>query len=76
MPTYTFRNRDTGEVFDKFMKIAEKDPYLAENPHLDPVLSYGGIVHETGTNLRVSDTFRDKLKEIKKRYTVNNIKDY
>jgi len=77
MPTYTFKNRDTGEVFDKFMKIAEKDTYLKENPHLDPVLSYGGgIVHEIGTNLKVSNAFRDKIKEIKQRYRVNNIKDY
>ena len=24
MPTYTFKNKDTGEVFDKAMKIAER----------------------------------------------------
>ena len=33
MPTYTFKNKDTGEVFDKIMKIAEKPEYLKNNPN-------------------------------------------
>lgn len=76
MPTYTFKDTSTGEVFDKFMRISEREDYLAENPHLEPVLSYSGIVHEVGTNLKVADVFRDKIKQIKSRYRVNNIKDY
>ena len=27
MPTYTFRNNETGEIFDKMMKISEKETY-------------------------------------------------
>ena len=26
MPTYTFKNNKTGEIFDKVMKIADKNP--------------------------------------------------
>lgn len=32
MPTYEFRNKDTGEVIEKQMKIAEKEEFLKENP--------------------------------------------
>ena len=32
MPTYLFRNTETGEVFEKVMKISELDPYKMENP--------------------------------------------
>jgi predicted nucleic acid-binding Zn ribbon protein len=32
MPTYLFRNTDTGEVFEKIMKISELDPYKETNP--------------------------------------------
>ena len=32
MPTYLFRNSDTGEVFEKIMKISELDPYKEANP--------------------------------------------
>ena len=39
MPTYTFKNKDTGEVFDKIMKIAEKPEYLENNPHIEKVLT-------------------------------------
>ena len=27
MPSYDFRNKDTGEVFGRFMKIADKEQY-------------------------------------------------
>jgi hypothetical protein len=38
MPTYDFRNKDTGEVFEKIMKIAEKEQYLIDNPHIEQTL--------------------------------------
>ena len=39
MPTYTFKNKDTGEVFDKIMKIAEKPEYLKDNSNIEAVLT-------------------------------------
>ncbi len=44
MPTYTFKNKDTGEEFDKVMKIAEKEPYLKDNPNISPVLTAPNFV--------------------------------
>lgn len=38
MPTYDFRNKDTGEVFEKIMKIADKEQYLIENPNIEQAL--------------------------------------
>jgi hypothetical protein len=76
MPTYTFHNRDTGEDFDKFMSISAREEYLRENPHLDPIIGKVNIVHERGTNLKVSDGFREVLSKIKSKLTVNSIKDY
>lgn len=34
MPTYSFKDTNTGEVFDKWMLMAEREPYLSENPHI------------------------------------------
>lgn len=48
MPTYRFRNKDTGEVFEKWMLIAEKEPYLNENPNLEPLLPTQMNVGEVG----------------------------
>ena len=38
MPTYDFRNKETGEVFERIMKIADKEQYLLDNPHLEQAL--------------------------------------
>ena len=77
MPIYTFRNKDTGEEFDETMMIAELDPYLKSNPHLEQrITAATKIVHERGTNLRVDDGFRETMSKIKETYKVNNIKSY
>ena len=76
MPIYTFRNKETGEEFERFMSIASREEFLKENPNLDSVIRGVNIVHETGTNLKVSDGFREVMSKIKSKCTVNNIKDY
>ena len=35
MPTYVFENKDTGEVFEDFMKISEAEEYLEKNTFLN-----------------------------------------
>ena len=77
MPTYSFRDKRTDAEFDKMMMIAELDPYLDENPHLEQVITSGTkIVHERGTNLKVDDGFREVISKVKETYTVNNLKSY
>jgi hypothetical protein len=39
MPIYDFRNKDTGEVFEKVMSIAAKAEYLKENPNIEPLIT-------------------------------------
>lgn len=50
MPTYSFRNTDTGEIFDKVMKISEREKYLEENPQLE---SYLGSAPSLGDPVRL-----------------------
>ena len=35
MPSYDFRNKDTGEITTLTMKIAEKEQYLKDNPNME-----------------------------------------
>ena len=35
MPTYKFRDKTTGEEFEKFMSISSREDYLKDNPHLE-----------------------------------------
>lgn len=76
MPTYEFRNKVTGETHEKFMSIASRETYLADNPDLETVLGAPKLVYETGTNLKVSDGFREVISKIKSTHRVNNIKSY
>ena len=38
MPTYTFYNSETDEQFDDFMSWSQRETYLKENPHIEPML--------------------------------------
>lgn len=48
MPTYRFENTETGEIFEKWMLMDEKDPYLKENPNLKPLIPTQMNVGEVG----------------------------
>lgn len=65
---YTFKNSKTGEVFEKHMRMAEKDPYLQENPDLSLVITGANISYSghRSTISQVDDGFNDVLKSIKK----------
>lgn len=66
MPTYTFYNSETGEAFEKMMKISEREAFLVENPHIQPVLTAPAIVSgaSTSSQNRVPDGFKEVLSKI------------
>jgi hypothetical protein len=39
MPTYKFRDKNTGEEFEKFMSISSREDYLQQNPHLEQAIA-------------------------------------
>ena len=44
MPTYTFENTKTGEVYDDMMSISEKEAFLEKNPHIQQRITSVNIV--------------------------------
>ena len=44
MPTYTFYNKYTDEQFDEFMSWSEREKYLKDNPHIEPMLTTAALV--------------------------------
>jgi hypothetical protein len=48
MPTYSFKDKNTGEEFDAFMSVPELEKFLLDNPHLIKLLS---APHFLGTNM-------------------------
>ena len=64
MPTYTLRNKNTGEISQILCSYNEMKERLNDNLELVPVMP--NIVSGVGSlHSKVPDGFRDKLKDIK-----------
>ena len=48
MPTYEFKNTETGEVFEKIMKYDDKVKFLEENPNIQSYYSKLNIDYDGG----------------------------
>lgn len=77
MPTYSFRNKDTGEVFDRLMNWSTRNSFLEENPNLESIIlgapSLGDPVR-LGVR-RTDDGFKEVLSKIGERNYKSNLKD-
>ena len=68
MPTYCFRNNDTGEVHEEMMKMDDREKYLKDHPELTQVLEMPQIVSGTDGLRKPDDSFRDILRNIDKKH--------
>jgi hypothetical protein len=65
MPTYRFRNIETGEETEKMMKIAELDTYRADNPQLQTIITAPMICDPVRVGARKMDTgFKEVLQRV------------
>jgi len=68
MPTYRFRNKETGELTEVVMKIAELDPYREANPHLETIISAPMVCDPVRVGARKPDSgFKEVLQKIHER---------
>jgi hypothetical protein len=66
MPTYSFRNKETGEVFDKILKISEREEFLASGEY-EQLIGAPSLVTHTGNIVnKTSSDWKDLLKKIDK----------
>ena len=67
MPTYAFRDNNTGEEWQDFMSISALDELLTNNPHITQLVNGApSIVSGRGINKKPDQGFRDLLKHMKK----------
>jgi len=62
MPTYVFRNKETGEQFEKILKMTELDSFRAENPQLETVIQ--AVAFGDPTKLSTTRKFDSGFKEV------------
>ncbi len=78
MPTYSFKNTETGEEFDKFMSISAREQYLKDNPTIQPLITSSAAICDPVTiGVRQTDSgFKEVLKTIHKRSPGSNLNKY
>ena len=65
MPTYVFRNKETGEELEQIMKMSELDSFREENPQLETVIQ--AVAFGDSHKLSVSRKFDSGFKEVLQR---------
>ena len=67
MPTYIFKNIETEEIEEHYMKISELDQFKEDNPQLKIQLQGMNMVSDTKSTLtRAGGEWQDFLKSMKK----------
>lgn len=69
MPTYVFRDKETGEQFEKIMKMSELDMFREQNPKLETVIQAASIGDPTKltTTRKFDSGFKEVLQKIHER---------
>lgn len=65
MPTYTFKDNTTDEVFDIVLSIKDLDSFCEENPNLERYYDeVPGIVSGVSHNSKLSDGFKEVMSKV------------
>jgi predicted nucleic acid-binding Zn ribbon protein len=67
MPTYEFRNKETGEVIELFMKMSSREQFLAENPHLEQTMTQAPAFAGDHITIKKDTGFKEVLQRIHER---------
>ena len=73
MPLYSFIDTQTGEQFDAFKKISDREVFLSENPHIQPIVTAAGIVSGVSLTGKVPDGFKDVLSKISENHKTSSV---
>lgn len=67
MPTYSFKNRETGDIAEVKLSIVDLDKFKENHPEVELVIvSSTDIVSGVAGTRKMDDNFKDLLKNIKK----------
>ena len=73
MPTYEFLDTTTDEVFETIMKISEREEFLLNNPHIQPVISAPMLVSSVSTTNKVPDGFKEVLSKVAEKHPNSSV---
>ena len=63
MPTYNFKNNETGEEWEEFFTISGKEEFLEQNSHIQQLPSIISIVSDVG-GIKIDSGWKDNMSRI------------
>jgi len=64
MPTYVFKDRLTGEQFEKFLSMSEREQFLKDNPDYKSVLTAPNIISGARAGTGKLGGFKEVLQKV------------
>jgi len=64
MPTYTFEDTNTGEVFESMMRISERDEFMKDNPHIKQLITGAPMIVGGQGGVRNDDGWKENMSRI------------
>jgi hypothetical protein len=64
MPTYEFRNIETGEVTEHIMRISEREQFIQDNPHLQQTITSAPAFAGDHITIKKDTGFKEVLQRI------------
>ena len=65
MPTYNFKNTETGEEFEELMSMSEREKFLEDNKHIQQLPSlFAMSASGTGDRIKNDGGWKDNLSRI------------
>jgi len=64
MPLYDFVNTETGEEFERMLKLSEREVFLKDNPNIKQKIAAPMIVGGVDGLRKVDDGFKEVLQKI------------
>jgi hypothetical protein len=75
MPIYSFRDKDTDELIELTLRIADYDSFLASNPNLESFINHvPGIVSGTGS-IKTDSGFKEVLSKVAEAHPNSELAD-
>jgi hypothetical protein len=75
MPTYSFLNNETNEIFDSIMSFSAREEYLKQNPHIQSVVTSASIVSGVSITGKVPDGFKEVLSKVAESHKSSSVAD-
>jgi len=75
MPIYTFRDRETNELIELTLRIADYDSFLSSNPNLERYIdSVPGLVSGSGS-IKTDSGFKEVLSKVAEAHPNSELAD-